>query len=227
VLVAPEGYHRRAHVVCRENDILYIADEVVTGFGRLGDWFASESRFGHVPDVIVSAKGISSGYVPLGATIFSSRIHEVIGVPQGPGGVLSHGFTYSGHPVACAAALKTLEILERENIFANVRTVGAYLQERLRELLRHEVVGDVRGDHLMAGIELIKDRAARRGFAPETGAAHRLFLAARARGVIIRPIGNTAVVSPPLIFSKADVDEMVDALHGALTDIAPSLLAAA
>ena len=227
VLVAPEGYHRRMHEVCRRNDILYIADEVVTGFGRLGDWFASEYRFGHVPDILVSAKGISSGYCPLGAAIFSRRIHEVISAPQGPGGVLSHGFTYSGHPVSCAAALKTFEILEREDIFGNVRTVGPYLQQRLHELTRHEVVGDVRGDQLMGGIELSKDRETRRGFAAETGAAHRLFEAARRRGVIVRPIGNVVVVSPPLIFSKQDVDEMVDTLHASLEEISPELLAAA
>lgn len=224
VLVAPRGYHQQMAQVCREHDILYVADEVVTGFGRLGHWFASEDRFGHVPDVIVTAKGISSGYCPLGATLISERIYDVISVPQGPGGVLSHGFTYSGHPVACAAALKTIEILKRENIFSQVRKMGAYLQKRLQELNRHGIVGDVRGDHLMAGIELVKDRAERANFEPETGAAHRVFLAARERGVIVRPVGNVIILSPPLVVSEAEIDEIINALHEALDEVGPKLL---
>ncbi|MBC2668430.1 aminotransferase [Novosphingobium piscinae] len=225
VLVAPAGYHRRVAQICRENEILYIADEVVTGFGRLGHWFASEDRFGHVPDVIVSAKGISSGYCPLGATLFSDAIHDVIAVPQAPGGLLSHGFTYSGHPVSCAAALATIDIIERDNVLGHVREVGPYLQARLKELMRHEVVGDVRGDHLMAGIELVRDRAGRVNFAPELGAAHKVFTAARKRGVIVRPVGNVIVLSPPLVLGKADIDRIVDTLHEALAEVSPALLA--
>lgn len=225
VLVAPEGYHARVAEVCRENEILYIADEVVTGFGRLGHWFASEDRFGHVPDVIVSAKGISSGYCPLGATLFSDAIHEVISKPQGPGGVLSHGFTYSGHPVSCAAALATIDIIEREGILPHVRDVGPYLQTRLKELMRHEVVGDVRGDHLMAGIELVSDRATRTNFGPDAGAAHKIFVAARKRGVIVRPVGNVIILSPPLVLTRADIDRIVDTLHETLDEVGPALLA--
>ncbi len=226
VLVAPRGYHARVHALCKANDILYIADEVVTAFGRLGHWFASEAEFGHVPDVIVSAKGISSGYCPLGAAIFSKQIYDVISVPQGPGGVLSHGFTYSGHPVSCAAALKTIEIMRRENTLQNVRDVGPYLQQRLGELLRHEAVGDVRGSHLMAGIELVSDRATKQGFDAEVGAAHKVFEAARRRGVIVRPIGNIIVLSPPLTFGRAEVDAVIDVLHESLEEVAPALLRA-
>lgn len=225
VLVAPENYHRRMAEVCRQNEILYIADEVVTAFGRLGQWFASEDRFGHVPDVIVSAKGISSGYCPLGATLLSDAIHEVISVPQAPGGVLSHGFTYSGHPVSCAAALATIDIIERENTLAHVREVGPYLQHRLKELLQHEIVGDVRGDHLMAGIELVQDRETRTNFAPDQGAAHKIFVAARERGVIVRPVGNVIVLSPPLVLGKSDIDRIVDTLHEALSEVGPVLMA--
>lgn len=225
VLVAPEGYHRRVAELCAENEILYVADEVVTGFGRLGHWFASYDRFDHLPDVIVSAKGISSGYCPLGATLFSDAIHEVISIPQAPGGVLAHGFTYSGHPVSCAAALATIEIIERENILDHVRIVGPYLQTRLKELLRHEVVGDVRGDHLMAGIELVRDRANRENFAPDSAAAHRIFVAARKRGLIVRPVGNVIILSPPLILTKSNIDHIVDTLHEAIAEEGPSLLA--
>lgn len=224
VLVAPDGYHRRMHAVCKANDILYIADEVVTAFGRLGEWFASEARFGYVPDMLVTAKGISSGYVPLGATLISSGVYDVISVPQGPGGVLSHGFTYSGHPVACAAALKTIEIMKREDTLANVRKVGPYLQAQARRLMTHEIVGDVRGDHLMLGIELVRDRATKQGFAATDGAAHRVFEACRRRGVIIRPIVNMIVVSPPLTFSEQDVDTVIAALDEAIAEVTPGLL---
>ena len=224
LLVAPAGYHRRMHEVCRRHDILYIADEVVTGFGRLGEWFASEARFGYVPDMIVSAKGISSGYVPLGATIISERVFESISVPQGPGGVLSHRYTYSGHPVACAAALKTIEIMKRENTLEHVRRVGPYLQQKARLLARHEIVGDVRGDHLMLGVELVSDRARKLSFAPEIGAAHKVFDACRERGAIVRPVGNVIIVSPPLIYTEADVDVLIDALDGAIEEATPILL---
>lgn len=225
LLVAPSGYHKRMAEVCRENEILYIADEVVTAFGRLGEWFASEGRFGHVPDILVCAKGISSGYAPLGAAIFSDRIYEVMKQPQGVGGVLSHGFTYSGHPVSCAAALKTIEIIKAEDIFANVRDVGVYLQHRLKELMRHEVIGDVRGDHLMAGLELVRDREGRRSFGPGVGAAHRVFQAARRRGVIVRPVGDVIILSPPLIISRQQVDYLVDVLDQAVAEVGPALLA--
>ena len=224
VLVAPNGYHRRMAQVCAENDILYIADEVVTGFGRLGHWFASEDRFGHVPDIIVCAKGISSGYCPLGAAILSERIYDVISKPQGPGGTLSHGFTYTGHPVSCAAAMATFDIIERENILDNVSDSGPYLQQRLRELLRHEIVGDVRGDMLMAGIELVADRSSKANFAPEIGATHQVFLKAREMGVIVRPVGDVVILSPPLIISRAQVDQIVDVLHMAIESVSPSLL---
>lgn len=226
VLVAPQGYHRRMREVCRANDILYIADEVVTGFGRLGHWFASEDRFDCVPDIIVAAKGVTSGYVPLGAAIISERVFAEIAVPQGPGGVLSHGFTYSGHPVACAAALKTIEIMEREDILGNVRRVGPRFQERARGLLRHEIVGDVRGDHLMLGVELVADRDKRAAFAPETGAAHRVFEEARKRGAIVRPVGNVIILSPPLTYSDANADTLIDILDEAIAAATPGLLAA-
>ncbi|MWV27552.1 aminotransferase [Aurantiacibacter rhizosphaerae] len=227
VLVAPEGYHRRMADLCRENDILYIADEVVTGFGRLGHWFASEDRFAHVPDILITAKGISSGYCPIGAAIFSDRIHEVISVPQGPGGVLTHGFTYSGHPVSCAAALKSIELYEQEDVFANVLDTGPYLQERLQGLTRHEIVGDVRGEQLMAGVELVANRASKTSFAPELAAAEIVFGRARELGVIVRPVGNTVIMSPPLIISREQVDKLVDALDQAIEDVSGQLLSQA
>lgn len=224
VLVAPAGYHRRMAEVCEQNEILYIADEVVTGFGRLGHWFASEDHFGHVPDIVICAKGLSSGYCPIGAAIFSDLIYEGISKPQGPGGTLSHGFTYSGHPVACAAALKSIELYEAEDVFAKVRDTGPYLQERLKGLERHEVVGDVRGDHLMAGVELVSDRQGKRNFPPDLAAAEVVFRRAREHGVIVRPVGDTIILSPPLIISREQVDMLVDGLDQAIEDVSGQLL---
>lgn len=227
VLVAPEGYHRRMAELCKENEILYIADEVVTGFGRLGHWFASEDRFGHVPDILITAKGLSSGYCPIGAAVFSSRIHDAISAPQGPGGVLSHGFTYSGHPVSCAAALKSIALYEQEDIFRNVRETGPYLQERLAGLMRHEVVGDIRGDHLMAGVELVHDRARRKNFPPAMAAAEVVFRRAREHGIIVRPVGDTIILSPPLIISREQVDVLVDTLDRSIGEVSAELFSRA
>jgi len=119
VIVAPDGYNRRMWEICQKYDILYVSDEVVTAFGRLGHWFSSKDEFGIQPDIIICAKGITSGYQPLGAVIFSDRISDVLS-EKGDGRYFAHGFTYSGHPVACAAALKNIEIMERENLFDNV-----------------------------------------------------------------------------------------------------------
>ena len=166
VIVAPNGYHRRMLEVCRKNEIFYISDEVVTAFGRLGHFFASEACFDIVPDIITSAKGLSSGYLPLSATLLSDEIYEVISVPQEEGALFTHGFTYSGHPVCCAAGLKNIEIMERDDICGHVRDVGPYFEEQLETLLDLPIVGDVRGSHF-------HDVCGKRGGQGEQGAATR------------------------------------------------------
>ena len=143
-----------AKELCRKHGILYVSDEVVTGFGRLGHFFASEARFGIVPDMIITAKGITSGYQPLGAVLVSDRIAETISeAAPSEKPVFSNGFTYSGHPVACAAALTNIKIMTRDDICGHVRDVGPYFMARLRELLDSPIVCTVRGDHLMACVE--------------------------------------------------------------------------
>ena len=124
VIVPPSGYHKRTLEVCRANDVLYISDEVVTGFGRLGHWFASEAVFGIVPDIIISAKGLTSGYLPLGAMLISDRVYNQISGEDRRDVMFANGFTYSGHPVCCAAALKNIEIIEREGLLDHVREVA-------------------------------------------------------------------------------------------------------
>lgn len=226
VMVAPAGYHARMHAVCRQYGMLYIADEVVTGFGRLGEWSASEAVFGYTPDIMILAKGLTSGYVPLGAAVFSSEIYDTISTPQRKGAVLSLGFTYSGHAVACAAARATIATTKRDDINRHVRQVGPLFQQLLSELRSFEVVGDVRGSHLMAGIEFVKDRPTKRPFGPGAAAAHQVFLACRRRGLIVRPIGNVVVLSPPLIFGVEECHETSRILSEAIEEVTPKLLAA-
>ncbi|QTP55598.1 aminotransferase [Billgrantia sulfidoxydans] len=223
VLMAPRGYHARMQAVCRAHEILYIADEVVTGFGRLGHFFASEAVFDTQPDIINCAKGLSSGYAPLGATLISDEIYEVLGTPQRKGGVLSTGFTYSGHPVSCAAALKNIEIMEREGICANVREVGPYLERQLKTLSHHATVGDVRGSHFMLAIENVADKASKALLPVEARVGDRVAAEAQKRGLIIRPVGHLNIISPPLIWDRAVVDRVVAILDEAFTATTTSL----
>jgi adenosylmethionine-8-amino-7-oxononanoate aminotransferase len=148
VIVPPDNYQKRTWEICKKNDVLYVSDEVVTAFGRLGSWFASEEIFEIVPDIITTAKGLSSGYLPIGATIFSEEIWNVISAPN-PERYFSSGFTYSGHPVCAAAALKNIEIIEQEKILEHVKEVGPYFEKQLLTLRDLPIVGDVRGSHFM------------------------------------------------------------------------------
>ena len=223
VLVAPEGYHRKAWEVCRKHDVLYIADEVVTGFGRLGHWFASESAYGHVPDILVGAKGVTSGYIPLGFALFSDEIYSVISQPQCEGGLLSMGFTYSGHPVACAAALKNIEIMARERLCEKVRELGPKLFSLARSLSDLPIVGDVRGSHFMLGIEFVEDKASQKPFPAQARIAERVFRHCHRRGLIVRPLGQQVVLSPPLILDLPQARKMFAILRAAIEETCADL----
>ena len=219
VLMAPEGYHRRMWEVCKRYDMLYIADEVVTAFGRLGHWFASEEVFDYQPDILVSAKGITSGYIPLGATLISDEIYDVISKPQAAGGVFTMGLTYFGHPVACRAALKNIEIMDRENLCGNAADVGAYFQSTAQTLMNAPLVGDVRGKGLMLAVDLVGDKQKKSALPLETDAGDRVFRKCLERGVIVRPVGDRLVLSPPLIINREQVDTIVAALSEAVTEL--------
>jgi len=212
VIVPPKGYHRKTREVCNKYEVLYISDEVVTGFGRLGHFFASEAVFDFVPDVITCAKGISSGYLPLSATILSEQIYDVISVPQAKGALFTHGFTYSGHPVVCAAGVKNIEIMERENICGHVRDVGPYFESQLRTLLDYPIVGDVRGSHFMMCIENVADKATKEIFPAEVAIGQRIAHHCQQRGLIVRPIAHLNVMSPPLILDRTQIDTVVSTL---------------
>jgi len=213
VIIPPPGYHRRTLEICRKYDVLYISDEVVTAFGRLGHWFASEDVFDIVPDIILSAKGLTSGYIPLGAVLISDRLIDKLGGLEANIGYFASGFTYSGHPVAAAAALKNIEIIEREGILENVREVGPYFQARLKELEDIDMVGEVRGEGLMACIECVNNKQTKNPLTLDYEVGARIDRHCQENGLIVRPLINMCVMSPPLIITKSQIDEMYHILR--------------
>lgn len=215
VILPPADYLQRVRQICADHEIVYVSDEVVTGFGRLGEWFASEPVFGIVPDIITSAKGLTSGYLPLGATIISDRIYDVI-AETGHDRYLAIGYTYSGHPVSCAAALKNIEIIEREGLLDHVKEIGPYFMDRLGTLADLPMVGDVRGSHLMACVEFVEDRATKRRYPDELDVGKLVANACEPRGLIVRPMVHLNVMSPPLVITRDDVDHIVATLRDAI-----------
>jgi len=216
VIVPPAHYWKRLREVCDRHGILLIADEVVTGFGRTGCMLGSRG-WGVAPDVLCLAKGITAGYIPMGATVFNQRIVDAIENAPGFGSVIMHGYTYSGHPTACAAALAVLDIVEAEDLPGNAGKVGAQLLEQLQPLTeRYAVVGEVRGKGLMIAVDLVADKLTREPLDPANGLASRIAEHARRAGVLVRPIGNKIVMSPPLTLTADEAALMVGALDGAL-----------
>ena len=213
VIVPPPGYHQRCLAVCRKHDVLYISDEVVTAFGRLGHFFASEAVYGIVPDIITSAKGLTSGYVPMGAMFVSDRLLEEIGGAQAKGSVFSNGYTYSGHPVASAVALKNIEIMEREGIMEHVREVGPYFQECLQSLRELPIVGDVRGEGLMGCVECVMSQDSKAPLELDYEIGNRIDKHCQRLGLIVRPNINMCVMSPPLPITRAQIDELAGILR--------------
>lgn len=213
VIIPPDSYWPEIQRICREHDVLLIADEVISGFGRTGAWFASE-RYGIEPDLMTLAKGISSGYLPLSAVMVGERVSRTL---VDEGGEFFHGFTYSGHPVACAVALENLRIIEEEGLVEKVRDeTGPYLAERLQSIADHPLVGEARSIGLVGGVELVKDKATRARFEEvgEVGALCRDHCIAN--GLVMRAVRDTMMCSPPLTCEKAHIDELVEKLRKAL-----------
>ncbi|WP_432463865.1 aminotransferase class III-fold pyridoxal phosphate-dependent enzyme [Agarivorans sp. QJM3NY_33] len=220
VITAPDGYHVRMAEVCAANDIKYISDEVVTAFGRLGHFFASKDVFGITPDIITTAKGLTSGYQPLSATIISDEIHEVI---SRPGETFLHGMTYSGHPAAAAAGLANIALMEQQRIPEQVRVTGKLFEHSLKELASLELVGEVRGSHFMIGIEFIKDKANKTPFAEQEMVGMKVAQAAQKRGLIARPLGNCLILSPPLILDEKIIASIYDILRESIIEVSSSI----
>ena len=218
VIVPPANFWPLVREVCDKHGVLLIADEVVTGFGRSGSMFGARG-WGVKPDIMSLAKGISSGYIPLGATVVNERIADAWKV-DGPEGIVMHGYTYSGHPVACAAALANLEIVEKEDLPGNAKAVGAYCLEQLLPFAeKYPSVGEVRGKGLMMAIDLVKDKKTRESVDPASGFSKQLSDVAEREGVIVRAVGPKIIISPPLVFSRENVDELVAALHVAFGEV--------
>ncbi|MFH1797298.1 MAG: aminotransferase [Pseudomonadota bacterium] len=222
VLVPPDDYLRRMWEVCRRHDILFVADEVVTAFGRVGKWFASEGLYGVTPDIITVAKGLTSGYQPLAAVIFSDRVWDAMANDDSRW--FTSGFTYAGHPVACASGLCNLDIMQRESLVEHADTVGVYLEERLSTLIDLPLVGDIRGRRLMQCIETVADKTTRTPLPVEAEATVRIARTCSDQGLIVRPLGQNVVMSPPLILSEETVDFIAETLRGAIRAAADGLV---
>ena len=211
VIVPPPGYLRALRDLCRRHDILFVADEVITAFGRLGTWFASE-LWNLEPDLIVTAKGITSGYLPLGATLVRDEIAEMLT----KGGYLAHGYTYSGHPAATAAALANLEIIEKEKLVERVRDdVGPYFQKKLQSLAGHRAVSEARGFGLIGALEVVP-RGGRAELTPTTLLGVKAAALVREEGVIVRGIRDLVALAPPLVVTHEEVDRIFAAVEKGL-----------
>jgi putrescine aminotransferase len=206
VIIPPASYWPRIKEILAKYDILFVADEVICGFGRTGEWFGSD-YYDLAPDMMTIAKGLTSGYVPMGGLIVSDKVFAVIN----EGGDFNHGFTYSGHPVAAAVGLENLRILKEEGIVEAVKNdTGPYLQQRLGELAAHPLVGEVRGVGLLGAIELVQDKASRKRYPSEAGVGMICRSHCFSNGLIMRAVGDTMIIAPPLVISKVEIDELVE-----------------
>jgi adenosylmethionine-8-amino-7-oxononanoate aminotransferase len=213
VIVPPNGYHAACLEVCRRHNVIYISDEVVTGFGRLGHWYASEPVFDITPDIIISAKGLTSGYVPLAAMIISDRLIDEVSQSVEGGAVFSNGFTYSGHPVACAAALANMDLFESDGLLENARALGPYMQSQLQSLADLPIVGDIRGHGLMACLECVVSKESKQPLELDYAVGSRIDKYCQQLGLLVRPLINMCVMSPPLCITSEQIDDMVKILR--------------
>ncbi|MFN8036639.1 MAG: aminotransferase class III-fold pyridoxal phosphate-dependent enzyme [Acidimicrobiia bacterium] len=226
IIPPPPDYFARIREICDRYGILLILDEVVTGFGRTGTMFGFE-QYGVQPDIVTLAKGLTSGYLPLGASVVSDEVWGTITSKLPAQMPFSHGFTYSGHPVCCAAALANLDIIEREDLPANAAKVGDHLMGRMKELERYDSVGEVRGLGLMIGIELVADKATKRGFRMPHSACSRVEHEAWERGLYARAMGTEVIgLAPPLTIDVATADRMVEILAASIEAMEADLMPA-
>lgn len=215
----PEGYFEAIMPVLRRYDILVVADEVVSGFGRLGSQWGFE-RLGFEPDLITAAKGVTSGYFPMSVCYVSQKIWKVIDAESARAGLFGHGYTYSAHPVGAAAALATLKLIDQDRVIENVANLGPYLQQQIRAATAgHPYVGEVRGLGFMIGIEFVENIETKAAFAREKLVGRRMLKKLLAKGVISRALGDTLVFAPPLVFSRSNIDELVNAFADGLKEI--------
>ncbi|HWI25654.1 MAG TPA: aspartate aminotransferase family protein [Stellaceae bacterium] len=222
VILPPRTYFEKVQKVLKKYDVLLIADEVICGFGRTGNMFGSET-YGLAPDIMTMAKALSSAYLPISATIINDEIYQAFVAQSEKIGVFAHGFTYSAHPVCCAVALETLKIYEERDILGHVRKVSPRLLDGLRRTADHPLVGELRGVGLLAGVELVKDKATKAPFDPKAGVGAIFAARAQEHGLILRAMGDTVALCPPLIITAEETDEMLRRFGKALDDTAAAL----
>ena len=213
VIVPPETYWPTIKEICDRHQILLVADEVICGFGRTGQWFGSD-YYDLKPDLMPIAKGLSSGYLPIGGVMVADHVSRVV-IEEG--GEFFHGMTYAGHPAACAVASANIRILRDEGIIENVRDQTApYLQKRWNELAEHPLVGEVRGLGFLGAMELVADKASGKQFEPGAGVGGICRDLSAKAGLVMRAVGDTMIISPPLIMTHEQIDELVTLAHQAL-----------
>ncbi|MEM6907031.1 MAG: aminotransferase class III-fold pyridoxal phosphate-dependent enzyme, partial [Pseudomonadota bacterium] len=219
--IPPETYWPEIQRICRAHDILLVADEVICGFGRTGAWWGSET-YGIEPDLMPIAKGMTSGYIPMGGVFISDR---VAGPLMEKAGEIYHGYTYSGHPAACAAGLANLRIIQEERLVERVRDrTGPYLQAKWAALADHPLVGEARMTGLIGALELIRDKATGMRFPDEGATGTRARdISVNRHGLVMRAVRDTLLISPPLIISEAECDTLVERARATLDDLADEL----
>lgn len=218
MFVHPEGYLRDAVSLCRKHDVLVIVDEVFTGFGRTGAMFACEKE-GVVPDLLCLGKGLTGGYLPVAATLATEQIYEGFLGDYAEARTFFHGHTYTGNPLGCAAALASIDLLEREDVIANLQPIIQHLADGLDRFTRLSHVGDVRQCGLIAAIELVANTTSRRPYGFEERVGHRVCDIVRKRGILLRPLMNTVVIVPPLCITTEQIDAIYAAVYDAIVEV--------
>lgn len=220
VVVPPDTYWPQIQRICDKYGILLVSDEVICGFGRTGEWFGCE-RYGTRPDLMTMAKALSSGYLPIGGVMVGDRVARTL---IDKGGEFAHGFTYSGHPVCCAVALANLQIIQREHLVEHVRdTAGPYLQQEWAGLAEHPLVGEARGVGLLGALELVKNKNPRTWFEPRGKVGERCRDNAIQNGLVMRATRDTMIIAPPLVITRAEIDELIDKVWRTLDQTATEL----
>ncbi|MBM3573863.1 MAG: aminotransferase class III-fold pyridoxal phosphate-dependent enzyme, partial [Alphaproteobacteria bacterium] len=217
IVVPPATYFDKVQAVLKKHDVLFIADEVICGFGRTGNMFGCQT-FDLKPDIISIAKALSAAYLPIAGVMINDKIYKAIADNSAKIGTFGHGYTYSGHPVSSAVALETLKIYEERDIIGHVKRVGPRLQQGLRKFGGHPLVGEVRGVGMFAGIELVRNKATKESFDPKLMVGAHASRRAQEHGLIVRAMLDTLAFTPPLIISEAEVDELCDKLGRALDE---------
>ncbi len=219
MIVAPEGHLSIIRQLCNDHDVLLIADEIATGFGRTGEMFACDLE-GVVPDIMTLGKGITGGYLPLSATVATDRVYDAFYDPSDRNKTLFHGHTFAGNPICCAAAMASLSIFDEEPVLERVRGRAAFLGALLQELFAdHPLVGEIRQQGLMVGLEFVRNRAALESFPPADAIGWRVCMAARDRAVFVRPLGDVVVLMPPLSIEEDELVQIAEAVQYGLREV--------